>query len=177
MAQVQQDLSGGPRCLVQNLYRAQRLACQVFRTHRQDTCLPALSSVPWDTPCHRWSEEGLPPHLDLQLGLQLGHDQHGAPAQRLLAAQDVPVDVVPHVQHLRRGAQRCRPSARSARRLQGHVRGDPSMPSALSGGTRVTGARGSGRPRSRPCHSLVALHGKLGGDREAHPGAGGSATG
>ena len=38
--------------------------------------------------------------LDFQLRLQLGHHQHRAPAQRLLAAQDVAVDVVPHVQHL-----------------------------------------------------------------------------
>ena len=36
----------------------------------------------------------------LQLGGELGHDQHGAPAALLLAAQDVAVDVVADVQHL-----------------------------------------------------------------------------
>ena len=38
---------------------------------------------------------------DAELGLQLGHHQHGAPAQRLLGPQDVAIDVIADVQHLR----------------------------------------------------------------------------
>ena len=36
----------------------------------------------------------------LQLCGQLRHNQHGAPPQRLLAAQNVTIDVVSHIQHL-----------------------------------------------------------------------------
>ncbi len=44
----------------------------------------------------------------VQLCGELRNHQHGAPSQRLLAAQNVSIDVVPNIQHLEKQKNRTR---------------------------------------------------------------------